>query len=230
MNRFGAAAEFKFAADPATGAFEGYAAVFGNVDSHGDVILPGAFKDSLAQHKAAGSMPAMYVEHGPAYGGDMLPSGVWTSLVEDTKGLKGEGKISALDTDHGRRLRGLMQDGAMRGLSIGYRVPPGGAILGSTAADPRRTLSKLALVEVSIVRDPSNALARVDSVKNALRDGQMPSLREFEGLLRDAGFSRAQAEAIASRGFKATAPRDEVDAEAKSVLALLQDFNLTSFK
>lgn len=231
MNRYASAAEFKFAADPSTGVFEGYAAVFGNADSHGDVIRPGAFTDSLTAHKAAGTMPALYVEHGPAFGGDPLPSGVWTSLVEDTKGLRGEGKISALDTDHGRRLRGLMQDGAMRGLSIGYRVAPGGATPGTKSSEPRRTLTALRLVEVSIVRDPSNTLARVDSVKNALADGVLPTVRELEGLLRDAGFSRSQAEGIAARGFKAL-HRDDADddAEAAAVVAALQGFTLPSFR
>ena len=227
MNRFGAAAEFKFASDPATGAFEGYAAVFGNTDSHGDVIRPGAFADSLAQHKAANTMPALYVEHGPAFGGDALPSGVWNSLVEDDTGLKGQGKISALDTDHGRRLRGLMQDGAMRGLSIGYRVQPGGSMTGTKAGEPRRTLTKLGLIEVSIVRDPSNPLAKIDQIKAALFDGGMPSIREFEEALREQGFSRKQAEVIASHGYKAVLQRDVVgDAEAKSLTAMLQGFKL----
>ena len=129
------------------------------------MIVPGAFAASLAQHKAAGTMPAMFVQHGPALGGDALPAGVWHEFEEDARGLKVKGKLSALDTDHGRRLRSLMQDGAMRGLSIGYRVPTGGATLGKKAGEPRRTLKALNLVEVSIVREASNSEARVDGIK-----------------------------------------------------------------
>lgn len=157
--------ELKFASDGAAGEFEGYGAVFGNVDGHGDMIVPGAFAASLAQHKAKGSMPAMYVQHGPALGGDSLPAGVWHEVSEDDRGLKVKGKISALDTDHGRRIRGLMQDGAMKGLSIGYRVATGGAVLGKKAGEPRRTLKALTLVEVSIVREPSNPDAQVSGIK-----------------------------------------------------------------
>ena len=163
-NTFVAPLELKFASDGA-GEFEGYGAIFGNVDSHGDMIAPRAFEASLAQHKAKGTMPAMYVQHGPAMGGDALPAGVWNAVDEDDRGLKVKGKISALDTDHGRRIRSLMQDGAMRGLSIGYRVATGGATFGQKAGEPRRMLKALNLVEVSIVRDPSNAEAMIHGIK-----------------------------------------------------------------
>ncbi|WP_062206779.1 HK97 family phage prohead protease [Aureimonas sp. AU12] len=164
-SNFVAPLELKFASE-GVGEFEGYGAIFGNIDSHGDLIAPGAFAASLAQHKAKGTMPAMFVQHGPALGGDSLPSGVWQEVEEDSRGLKVKGKISALDTDHGRRLRGLMQDGAMRGLSIGYRVAPGGAATGRKAGQPRRTLNTLDLVEISIVRDPSNIEAQVSGIKS----------------------------------------------------------------
>ena len=41
------------------GFFEGYASVFGVQDSDGDVIVKGAFKESLEAHKASGRMPKM---------------------------------------------------------------------------------------------------------------------------------------------------------------------------
>ena len=39
--------EIKFAGDGKQGIFEGYASVFGNTDSDGDIILPGAYKNTL---------------------------------------------------------------------------------------------------------------------------------------------------------------------------------------
>jgi len=164
----GAAAELKLASGGAEGEFEGYASVFGVTDSHGDMVIPGAFGASLAQHKAAGTMPTLYIQHGPALGGDPLPAGVWTSLEEDGKGLKGRGRISALDTDYGKRARALVQDGALKGLSIGYRVAANGAAYGKKAGEPKRTLKSLNLIEVSLVTAPSNSHARVDSIKAAL--------------------------------------------------------------
>jgi HK97 family phage prohead protease len=165
---FTAPLELKFAGDGTAGEFEGYGAIFGNTDWHGDQVVPGAFTASLAEHKARGTMPAMFIEHGPALGGDRLPAGIWTVMEEDAKGLRVKGKISALDTDYGRRVRSLMQDGALKGLSMGYRVSTNGAVYGKKAGEPRRQLKAVHLTEVSIVRDPSNANAQVDGIKAAL--------------------------------------------------------------
>ena len=156
--------EVKFA-DDALGEFSGLASAYGVVDSHGDVVVPGAFSASLAEHKARGSMPTMYVQHGPALGGDPLPVGVWTHMEEDAHGLRVKGRISALDTDYGRRIRSLVQDGALKGLSIGYNVATNGAVYGRKPGEPRRTLKAVRLVEVSLVTTPSNDRAKVESIK-----------------------------------------------------------------
>lgn len=163
--------EFKFVGDNEPGVFDGYGAVFGNVDSHGDMIVPGAFAKSLAAHKASGTMPGLYIEHGQFTGGDPMPAGKYLDMSEDDKGLRVKGKISALDTDYGKRVRGLMQDGALDGLSIAYTVPPGGSVPGKKASDPKRTLKEINLHAVDIVRDPSNSIARVDAVKSILAMG-----------------------------------------------------------
>lgn len=205
--------EVKFAADEidATGVFSGYGAVFGNVDSHRDIIEPGAFKASLAEWAKRGRFPAMKLMHG--FSSDNLPIGVWTEMREDNRGLFVKGKLSGLDTDFGRRVHGLMKDGALDGLSIGYIASdidmpmPGG--------QERRRLKSVRLHEVSVVDDPSNDKARVRSVKIA--DGEH-SIREYEQFLRDVGgYSNAQAKALASAGFKAAFPRDEGDEDAKLI-------------
>lgn len=204
--------EVKFATDAidaATGEFKGYGAVFANVDSHGDVIEPGAFKKSLSEWKSKGRLPAMKLMHGAALNpfADDLPVGKYTAMAEDNRGLYVEGKISGLNTDLGRRIHGLMMDGALDGLSIGYRVKefaPG------TGDEVRRRLQHLDLREVSLVDEPSNDRARVTGVKAAT---EIKTIREFEQFLRDVGgYSNAAAKAIASGGFKAT-PRDEDEAE-----------------
>jgi HK97 family phage prohead protease len=159
--------ETKFVGDPTDGEFEGYASVFNHQDAHGDVVTPGAFADSLAQLKAEGRNLPMYANHGAAMGGDSLPVGVWKDIQEDDHGLKVKGQIAAMDTDHGRRIYSLAKSGALGGLSIGYAVPPGGAVYGQKAGEPKRTLTKLRLHEISLVDSPSNALAQVTSLKTA---------------------------------------------------------------
>jgi HK97 family phage prohead protease len=176
ISTLGAPAEFKFV-DGEPGSFSGYGSVRHLMDAHGDRVAPGAFAASLAQHKAAGTMPAMFAEHSAFVGGDPLPIGVWTSIDEDAKGLRVKGKLSALDTDHGKRLRSLMQDGALRGLSIGFRVPPGGAVIGTKAGEPKRILNRIDLFSVDVVRDPSNAAALIDNIRSLLVTAQHPAVR-----------------------------------------------------
>lgn len=156
--------EVKFAPDGKEGSFEGYGSVFGHQDAHGDIILPGAFAETLAERKAQGRGIPMHVMHG-FFGGDGLPVGVWQEAAEDTHGLHLRGHLSGMDTDYGRRLYGLVKDGALGGLSIGFTVRKNGSTLGDDPTGPRRMINGLNLHEVSLVDDPSNALARVTEMR-----------------------------------------------------------------
>ena len=196
--------EIKFAAtEGATAAemmFSGYGAVFGNVDSYGDVIQPGAFADTLAASHKSGQFPAMLMQHGGWGIGadDMTPVGIWTSLAEDGIGLKVAGKLA--DTPRGREAYALLKmtpRPAIDGLSIGYiakefsnRTKP---------EEPRRTLKKVELMEVSLVTFPANGKARIASVKSAAGDFDE---RKFEQVLRDSGLSRKEAQVVIAHGFR----------------------------
>ena len=76
--------------------FEGYGAVFGNIDSYGDVIAKGAFKETIREAKATGQWPAMLSQHGGMglSADDMTPIGIWTDMEEDDKGLFMKGKLA----------------------------------------------------------------------------------------------------------------------------------------
>lgn len=201
--------------DAKTGEFSGYGAVFGNVDSHGDVIVPGAFKASLDAWGLRGRFPSMKLMHGSngnPFNGDDLPVGKWIEMREDSRGLFVKGQLSALDTDRGRLIHALMRDGVLDGLSIGYRAKQASRLSGGA----KRQLEVVDLSEVSIVDNPSNDLARTSEVKSA---DQIKTIRDFEDFLRDAGgFSNAAAKAIASCGFKAADPRDEDGADLVAML------------
>lgn len=45
------------------GQFEAIVSVFGNVDSYGDVVMPGAFKDTLAEWESSGNPIPVYYSH-----------------------------------------------------------------------------------------------------------------------------------------------------------------------
>lgn len=163
---FVAPTEFKFDGAQEAGYFSGYGSVYGILDSHKDVIEKGAFDASIAAHKAKGTMPGLYAEHSVYQGGDPLPVGVYTEIKSDDHGLYVAGKISNLDTDHGKRIHGLMKDGALKGLSIAYSVPAGGARMGKKQGEPRRTLSAVDLFSVDLVSRPSNSAAQISEIKS----------------------------------------------------------------
>ncbi|MBB5715855.1 HK97 family phage prohead protease [Sphingomonas aerophila] len=201
--------ECKFATtdvDTDTKVFSGYGAVFGNVDSYGDVIAPGAFAKSLAAHKSAGTSPLMFLNH-DAFGS--LPIGRWTEMSEDGYGLKVSGEL--LDTSMGRDTYVALKAGAITGLSIGFR--PVAFDMRSKPEDPRRTLKEVDLVEVSVVTLPANQKARVQAVKSM---GEDMSVRDLEQLLRECGLSKSEAIAVASQ-FES---KNEIAATAEMNAAL----------
>lgn len=208
--------------------FSGYGAVFGNVDSYGDVIAPGAFASYLSDAKEGKqAWPAMLLQHG-GYGmtaEDMTPIGVWTSLSEDGHGLKVEGKLA--DTPRGREIYSLMKMDprpAIDGLSIGYIAKEWEPA--SKPSDPRRLLKRIDLAEISPVTFPANGLARVGSVK-ILQD--LESLSEIENFLRDAGgFSHREAKSLISQ-IKSLSSRDAGSNELAELTAAITR-NINSIK
>lgn len=178
--------EIRFAPGDA-GTIEGYASVFGPpADRHGDVIAPGAFAASLAQHKAAGTAPLLLWSH------DLSdPIGAWIDVREDATGLYAKGRLT-LETRRGAEAYALLKDGALDGLSIGFR-----AVAFEERADGGRLLTQIDLAEVSLVTLPSASRARVSSVKS----GEITP-RIVESILREAGLSKAMAAGIVARGFR----------------------------
>jgi uncharacterized protein len=179
------------------GQIEGYGSVFGVKDAYADIVAAGAFKETLADHKAAGTMPAMLWQHDTAE-----PIGVWTDMVEDEKGLRVKGQI-VMETERGKAAHALLRKGALRGLSIGF-------VSKEWAYDRDadiRTLTKVDLWEVSLVTFPANGKAMVDSVKCAV--DEIASPKDAERTLREAGFSKADATAIVSRVMRMGEERRE---------------------
>lgn len=220
MNERAERAEFKFAAegmDATTGKFAGYAAVFGNVDSHGDLIEKGAFRATLGEWKARSSFPSMKLMHGTGpnpFSGSDVPIGKWTEMREDDRGLYVEGKLSGMNTDRGKFHYALMEDGALNGLSIGFKTRKA---LRSPTSEVKRRLQDLKLMEVSLVPEGSNDQALITELKS-WTDGELPSLSQFEKFLREVGqFSNTEAKAIAGNGLsyllqrEAGSSSDEVD-------------------
>lgn len=208
MDRLQCGFEVKFAADAADGTFSGYGAVFSNLDSYGDVIQPGAFKDTLKAWKKTGRYPPMLLQHAMGMTTeDCLPVGVWTAMEEDDVGLKVDGRLIAMDTDRAKYIHEGLKTRALDGLSIGY--VPKEFVMGTKPKEPRRMLKAVELMECSVVVFPANDKARVGAVKSAL-DFSKADWRDVEAALRDEGLSRADA-AKAVSGFKSYLRRDAGD-------------------
>ena len=151
---FGFSLELDVKAVTAEGEFEGYASVFNIEDLGKDIVLPGAFTKSLQRRPA--SKVKMLRGHDP---GD--PVGIWTDLVEDSKGLRAKGRL-ILETVRGRETHVLMKAGALDGLSIGYRSLKDRFDRGKGV----RLLEEIDLPEISVLAFPMNPRATVSRVKS----------------------------------------------------------------
>ena len=134
--------------------FAGYAALFDVVDRGGDVVRPGAFAGADAR-----TVPLLW-QHDPA-----RPIGVVESAEEDARGLRVVARLSGSSAT-ATEAAALLREGAVSGLSFGYRVqasepgPPG------RGGAPIRVLTAVELVEVSVVTLPMQPGARVIAVSD----------------------------------------------------------------
>jgi HK97 family phage prohead protease len=142
--------------------FEGLGSVFGNVDLGGDVVLPGAFSKSLAQHKQARTLPQMFFSHQM----DKVP-GKWLEMSENSSGLQVRGVLA--NTQLGDEMHTLLKLGALRGLSIGFTIPDHANDV-SYNQDGVRMIKNVDLWEVSLVSLPMNPAAQVSAVKYGVDD------------------------------------------------------------
>lgn len=200
------------------GVIEGYGSVFGVVDSYGDIVVPGAFVKSLADHKTSGTMPAMLWQHKPD-----SPIGVWTEMVEDSKGLRVKGQL-IMEVAKAKEAHALLKKGAINGLSIGFVSKEWSYDRDSE----NRTLIEVDLWEVSPVTFPANGKSRITNVKSA---DEMSAPKDAERILRDAGFSKADATSFVSRVMRMGEERsDSANSTAKALKAanaLLENLSKT---
>lgn len=201
--------ELKASDEDGTRTIEGLGSVFGNTDSYGEIVMPGAFAESIAKRK-----PAMLWQHRSD-----MPIGVWDEVEETKRGLRLKGRI--LTTQAGNDAYLLAKAGALTGLSIGFTTI-------RDERDPKKGVRKLLeveLYEVSLVTFPANEKAQITNVKS-LEGVPFEELHEHkrmvEAALRDAGASDQMAAYVASLIPK-PASRD-AGGEAAKLTHLLNQF------
>lgn len=161
--------------------FTGYGSIFGNADLGDDIVVKGAFKNTLIEKKRAGKYPPMLWSHDPT-----RVAGKWLSMEEDSRGLLVKGELA--DTPLGNEIHTLLKMDAVSGMSIGFVIRDQ-----DYDRQGNRLIKEVDLWELSICAIPMNPLAQVANVKtqtSALGE-YVPTPRELERILRDVGFSKS---------------------------------------
>jgi HK97 family phage prohead protease len=184
--------------------FGGYGAVYGAVDSDGDIIVPGAFADSIKN-----DLPVLLWQHNTKE-----PIGRFVEVNDNEKGLYVKGQLSTLGK--GAEAYELISMGALNGLSVGFITQEATR----EAKTGIRTIHKAKLMEISVVSFPANDAARIDMVKAASL-----TTRELEVILtRDARLSRKAAQSLMRGGINELTMRDAGD-DTDKLVKRLDQFN-----
>lgn len=168
----------------ADGSIEGIASGYGNLDHGGDIMLPGAIGKSLEGRK---SIPMLLFHD------QKRPVGAWREWNETSEGLYVKGRF-AMSSRDGQEAHAMTKDGALSGLSVGYRT------MRDKIVGKARHLAEVFLHEISLVTIPMNGKSLITSVKgiedarDKLAAGDRLTEREFDAFFKALGLSNSEAE------------------------------------
>ncbi|CAB5525844.1 phage prohead protease, HK97 family [Pseudomonas putida] len=199
-------APFELKAADDAGNFEGYAAVFNNIDLGDDVILPGAFT-KVKTTRAGRLKLALFHDLTRLVGS--------AEFTQDDHGLYIKGRVN-LAVSYARDAYELMKEGTLDSMSIGFNT----ILAAYEERDGRsvRIIKQAELWEASLVPFGMNPDAQVTDVKS--------DIRIFEKALRDRmGLSQKEAAAVASLGYPAV--HRDGGAEATATVEELKKLAIT---
>ncbi len=203
----------------AEGQFEAFVSVFGNVDSYGDVVMPGAFTDTLAEWKASGNPIPVIWSH--RYDDPDNHIGVALEAEERTIGGKsGLWILGQLDIDDdakkARQVSRLLKGRRVTQFSFSYDILDAGMAKSAELGDYYE-LRKLRLFEVGPTLIGANQETELLGAK------AQQFLTQFRGLVADAKAGRvlsaANEKAIDSAVDQILGGVDDL----RAVLAQVQD-------
>lgn len=144
-------------ADLEEGVISGYASVFGNVDSYGDIVVKGAFSGFLKRAAESGKVVPIFYGHNME--DPKANIGGTIELREDGRGLFFKAQLDLSGNTYGRVVYEQLKDGRLDSLSFGYSV------LDAKMTDTGYELRELELYEISVVPVPANREALITEVK-----------------------------------------------------------------
>lgn len=195
------------------GEFIAYASVFGNKDSYGDVVQPGAFTNTLKAWEGKGIPIPLLWGHNTADPDFNLGM---VSASEDDHGLKVHGTLDMESPKSAQTYR-LLKSGRVSQMSFAYSIVEGEWVepVGpdKTYKDAYYSLKELDLFEVSIVPIGANQETEILAVKAAAH-----SLRAKAGRVLSAKNENTIRETVsqletAAESLKAVLPADAAEDE-----------------
>ena len=150
--------EFKVkSVDLEEGVISGYASIFGNVDSYGDIVVKGAFSEFLKRIAETGKVIPVFYGHNME--DPKANIGRAIELYEDDRGLFFKAQLDLSGDTYGRVVYEQLKDGRLDSLSFGYSV------VDAKMVDGGYELFELELYEISVVPIPANSEAMITEVK-----------------------------------------------------------------
>ena len=144
-------------ADIEEGIISGYASVFGNVDSYGDIVVRGAFSRFLAELQVKNKVIPVFYGHNME--DPRANIGRVLELREDNRGLWFKAQLDLSGDTYGRLVYEQLKDGRLDSLSFGFSVIDG------ANTEAGYELRELELYEISVVPIPANREALITEVK-----------------------------------------------------------------
>lgn len=151
------------------GQFVGYASVFGNKDSYGDVVVKGAFASTIE-----GRQFPIYWQH--RTDDPDLNIGKTVEIREDDHGLLVKGQLD-LDSAKGAQVHRLIKEGRVSQMSFMYDVVKQAEVDGGPWNGGHMELQELKLHEVSIVPVGANQETELLAVKTGSKAGRTISAK-----------------------------------------------------
>jgi HK97 family phage prohead protease len=156
------------AASAGSGELEGYASVFGNVDQGGDVVLPGAFRKTLADWSRSRQPLPLIADH------ELSTEGVIGSVKQAREDQTGLWVRAGFSSDpKAQSVRTKMIEGHLKGMSFTYQAVR--HYMGELAGKSARFLQELKVFEATVTPFPMNELASA-SAKAAMTSASINDL------------------------------------------------------
>jgi HK97 family phage prohead protease len=191
----------------------------GQMDRNRRRYVAGAFDKSLAEHKRAGTMPAMLLFH------DMhRPVGAWETITPKGNALEVRGTI-ARDTEMGAEAYAMVRSRSIQSLSTGaiHRKI-------ERANEDRRpgesggeVITDAELLEVSLVAVPGNRNTRI------IRVSEFDGPSAIEEVFRAAGWSGRRAKTAASAAWRSIQTNEQQGTERLAAILSTASEKLARF-